>query len=175
MFLVNISIMTILTTLCSMVVFLHAYINVEVDDDTTLLTHTWRAILEIKIIFAFGSFTLLCAWSLVSLLLFHGMIISAAQTTNERVRGVYNTGSLENLADKGCWRNWFRAFCKPVAVSRLPRDMSNTVVCTYLNEETVWDEEEHAPEDPAVPPKEESGAPTIDVNNSQEDADAQEV
>ena len=161
-----------------MVVFLHAYLNVEVNDDTTLLAHIWKAILEIKIIFAFGSFTLLCAWSLVSLLLFHGMIISAAQTTNERVRGVYNAGGLENVADKGCWRNWCRAFCHPVAISRLPRDMSNTVVCDYADEETIWDEEAHAAEDPGAPPAEQrSGPPTIDTsatNDSKGDADVQE-
>lgn len=152
-----------------MVVFLHAYLNVQVDEDTTILAHAWKAILEIKIIFAFGSFTLLCAWSLVSLLLFHGMIISAAQTTNERVRGVYNAaGGLANVADKGCWRNWFRAFCYPVAVSRLPRDMSNTVICEYVQEETVWDEEAHAAD-------EKEGAPTIDTNTRKDDADAQEV
>lgn len=166
--------MTVLTTLCSMLVFLHTYMGVEVHEDTTILAHIWKTILEIKIIFVFGSFTLLCAWSLISLLLFHGMIISAAQTTNERVRGVYAVGSLENLADKGCVRNWCRAFCKPVAVSRLPRDMSDTAACEYDEDETVWDEEAHAVEDPSTPAKKGNGAPTIKTKRS-DDADAHEV
>jgi hypothetical protein len=73
-------------------------------------------------------FTLLCAWSLVSLTCFHGLIISLAQTTNERVRGVYQYGGIHNPADMGCWKNWITLFCTSrVPVSRLPKDFSALV------------------------------------------------
>ena len=66
------------------------------------------------------------------------MIISAAQTTNERVRGVYRFGSLENAADKGCVNNWKHAFCSEWISSRLPRDFSEHVICSYEHAESVW-------------------------------------
>jgi hypothetical protein len=73
-------------------------------------------------------FTLLCAWSLTSLTCFHGLIISLAQTTNERVRGVYQYGGIHNPADLGCWKNWITLFCTSrVPVSRLPKDFSALV------------------------------------------------
>jgi hypothetical protein len=110
--------------------------------------------MSMKLVVLFGSFTLLCAWSLTSLLCFHGMIISAAQTTNERVRGVYRFGSNAgngtvgaggaattlNAADQGCCHNWYQAFCSPWVASRLPNDMADTVICHYatMKEEMVW-------------------------------------
>lgn len=73
-------------------------------------------------------FTLLCAWSLTSLTCFHGLIISLAQTTNERVRGVYQYGGIHNPADMGCWKNWFTLFCySRVPASLLPNDFSALV------------------------------------------------
>jgi hypothetical protein len=73
-------------------------------------------------------FTLLCAWSLTSLTCFHGLIISLAQTTNERVRGVYQYGGIHNPADLGCWKNWITLFCTSrVPISRLPKDFSALV------------------------------------------------
>jgi hypothetical protein len=72
-------------------------------------------------------FTLLCAWSLASLTSFHGLIISLGQTTNERVRGVYET--LENPANKGCFNNWYEAICSKIPPSRIPRDFSEIVDC----------------------------------------------
>jgi hypothetical protein len=139
-FLVSISVLTMLTTISSMLLLLQAYEDEDVgDDDVSTLGRLWKAILAIKIIFLFGMFTLLCAWSLTSLLFFHAMIVSAAQTTNERVRSVYRVGSVDNVADKGCCRNWCTAFCEPWAVSRLPNDLSDIVHCQYTEDETVWD------------------------------------
>ena len=107
------------------------------------LQRLWNAVLEEKLTFAFGGFTLLCAWSLTSLLFFHAMIISVAQTTNERVRGVYRFGQAENEADKGCLMNWFTAACVPCPTSRLPNDMSELVIADYENRpEFVWNNDE---------------------------------
>lgn len=134
--------MTILTTLSALLLLFQAYQDVHVyhDDVWRIL---WAAIMQMPVIFVFGTFTLLCAWSLTSLLFFHGVIISVAQTTNERVRGVYRFGSVENDADKGCCQNWRNAFCRPSILSRLPNDMSELAQCHYIDEETVWDNEAH--------------------------------
>ena len=116
----------------------------EIDDNgisvkLSILQRLWKAVLSEKLTFVFGGFTLLCAWSLTSLLAFHAMIVSIAQTTNERVRGVYRFGQTENAADMGCAKNWFTAACYPVPVSRLPRDMSELVIADYENRpEYVW-------------------------------------
>lgn len=139
--------MTILTTICTFEVMIDAFIHVEDGDDSDgndkerTLQRLWEAIMSEKIIFVFGSFTLLCAWSLTSLLCFHGMIISIGQTTNERVRGVYRSGQLKNKANKGCCLNWYNAACAPCPVSRLPRDMSSEVIVTetQLRPEGTWD------------------------------------
>jgi len=75
-------------------------------------------------------FTLLCAWSLASLTCFHGLIITIGQTTNERVRGVYD--ALENPANKGAATNWFGALCSEIPESRIPRDFSKIVDCRVV-------------------------------------------
>ena len=77
---------------------------------------------------AFGLFSLLCAWSLLSLTCFHAVIITLAQTTNERVRGVFQYGGIINPADEGCWNNWMGLCCNPVPESRLPKDFSEEVI-----------------------------------------------
>jgi hypothetical protein len=139
-FLLSISGLTILVTASAIRLVLQAYQDAGTDDGTDLsrMHRLWNAIMSMKLIFLFGTFTLLCAWSLTSLLCFHGMIISAAQTTNERVRGVYRFGSIENAADRGCCRNWWTAFCSPLVKSRLPSDFSEPVMCEYTQSETVW-------------------------------------
>eukprot|EP00934_Nitzschia_sp_Nitz4_P003193 Nitzschia sp. Nitz4//scaffold94_size78252//31445//33108//NITZ4_005467-RA/size78252-processed-gene-0.49-mRNA-1//-1//CDS//3329560377//3183//frame0 len=146
-FLISISAMTIVTTIATLRIFLQAYMDVAggqfADLGWSNLRHLWTAIVHIKFTFLFGTFTLLCAWSLVGLLAYHAMIVSIAQTTNEKVRNVYRTtpGSgpgIENTDDKGCIRNWCHAFCSPVPASRLPKDMSATVVCDYTEDERVW-------------------------------------
>mmetsp|Transcript_52554 Transcript_52554/g.61361 ORF Transcript_52554/g.61361 Transcript_52554/m.61361 type:complete len:170 (+) Transcript_52554:233-742(+) len=56
-----------------------------------------------------GSLIFLCAWSLTSLLCFHGLIISVAQTTNERVRNVYGQYRASNPDHNGLFQNWRNA------------------------------------------------------------------
>lgn len=90
------------------------------------------------VVMLFGCFTLLCAWSLTSLLLFHAMIITVAQTTNERVRNVYQLGRNQNVDDHGCCSNWKHAFCSQRPESQLPADFTDMVVCDHRNPETVW-------------------------------------
>ena len=130
--------MTVLTTICAVVVVVEAYHTVQDDDSDSTLHRLWKAVLHEKFTFVFGTFTLLCAWSLTSLLCFHAMIISVAQTTNERVRGVYRFGQVDNDADRGCCTNWYTACCWPYPVSRLPKDMSEMVICEYTEPEEVW-------------------------------------
>ena len=74
--------MTILTTLSALLLLIQAYQDVQVTDELPSLNRLWAAIMGMPVTFVFGTFTLLCAWSLTSLLLFHGLIISVAQTTN---------------------------------------------------------------------------------------------
>lgn len=87
----------------------------------------FKTLSNLPIEVAFGLFSLLCAWSLTSLTCFHALIITLAQTTNERVRGVYQYGGIGNPADGGCWRNWMCVLCGKVPVSRIPRDFSAVV------------------------------------------------
>lgn len=99
----------------------------------------WMVVRELPVTVVFGLFMALCAWSLVSLLLYHIRIISIAQTTNERVRGVYlNYG--ENPLDRGCLHNW-RQCCNSSfhpPPSRLPRDFSEMVVEDSGIVESPW-------------------------------------
>jgi hypothetical protein len=149
--------MTMVTTIAAVRIFTQVYLDLQVTEDTGMIHNLVEAILSMKFTFLFGTFTLLCAWSLTSLLLFHAMIISIAQTTNERVRNVYRSrftfcGSkeysaesessltgLHNDADSGCCLNWYRSCCSPVPVSRLPADMSALVECDYMDhDEREW-------------------------------------
>jgi len=119
----------------------------------------FRTVSNLPIEVALGLFSLLCAWSLTSLTCFHALIITLAQTTNERVRGVYQYGGIRNPADEGCWRNWTGVFCAKVPRSRLPKDFSEAVTlprapggecggdddgsdaegpCRLVGEETLW-------------------------------------
>ena len=95
---------------------------------------------------------ILFAWSLVSLTGFHTLIISKAQTTNEKVRTVYDNLAGGNPADNGLFANWIRTFCSPVPESRLPRDFGEVVVCPGYGDgsgvgkdgENVWDADKAA-------------------------------
>ena len=144
LFLISISGVTILTTVSAMELLWRAYLDAVAADgdqsksDSAVIKELWQAVLSEKVVVIFGVFTLLCAWSLTSLLAFHAMIISVAQTTNERVRGVYRFGASENPADQGCCHNWYSAIFAPWVTSRLPPDFSETVVCEYSEPETVW-------------------------------------
>lgn len=66
------------------------------------------------------------------------MIITVAQTTNERVRNVYQLGRNQNVDDHGCCSNWKHAFCSQRPESQLPADFTDMVVCDHRNPETVW-------------------------------------
>jgi hypothetical protein len=180
-FLISISALTTLTTISSVRVLWQAYeeVNVDKPEVSGTIHKLWLAILSMKMVFIFGTFTLLCAWSLTSLLGFHAMIISAAQTTNERVRGVYRLGVVDNAADQGCCRNWYTAFCASRAISRLPQDMSDIVHCQYdgMEAEKIWaGEAPYTPiEQSAAPPSHggEEGLPRVpeaeDMENSSGD------
>ena len=94
----------------------------------------------------------LFAWSLVSLTCFHALIISRAQTTNEKVRGVYQNLEGGNPADLGLVGNWKQTFCIPIPKSRLPKEFGEVVLCPGYEEgrgvgqegEKVWDADEAA-------------------------------
>ena len=53
---------------------------------------------HIPVTVLFMAFTMMCTWSMISLLLYHFRTISIAQTTNERVRAVYTTISSSSAA-----------------------------------------------------------------------------
>jgi palmitoyltransferase ZDHHC9/14/18 len=161
-FLVAISALTILVTLSCVQVIWLVYVaestvaggpgpvitpsdsmtaNPELEVVDTDLHRFWAAIVSMPIVVLFGIFCLLCAWSLTSLLLFHAMIITIAQTTNERVRNVYhNRQNVVNTNNNGCWRNWGTALCSRRPRSRLPMDFSRVVTCEpcMREPERVW-------------------------------------
>jgi DHHC palmitoyltransferase len=121
----------------------------------------WRTIRHYPVSVAFGTFTMITAWTLLSLLSYHLMLITVAQTTNERVRGVFRYGapgrqtpaftsassasimledssssqSSRNEADHGCCRNWIKACCGRIPPSRLPPDFSLMVHSPYRYED----------------------------------------
>lgn len=97
-----------------------------------------QAMLSMPVTVLLGTFTLLSTYTLLSLLLYHAVIISVAQTTNERVRGVYRYGTASNTADEGCVRNWYAACCAPVPPSRLPPDFSAVVRVDRRDHEAPW-------------------------------------
>lgn len=139
-FLISVTILAILVTFTCVRIFLETYHKLDrgslnnitgSDSEERHTSHSSYLVFEcIKseptaVILSF--FTLLCAWSLASLTCFHGLIITIGQTTNERVRGVYD--ALENPANKGVARNWFGALCSEIPESRIPRDFSQIVDC----------------------------------------------
>mmetsp|Transcript_2995 Transcript_2995/g.7801 ORF Transcript_2995/g.7801 Transcript_2995/m.7801 type:complete len:185 (-) Transcript_2995:330-884(-) len=99
------------------------------------LRRVWSAFISMPTVVLMGTFSLLCAWSLTSLTCFHAVIITAAQTTNERVRGVYRYGGAVNTADRGCPYNWYGALCGRRPSSRLPRNFSEVVRCIPASNE----------------------------------------
>jgi palmitoyltransferase ZDHHC9/14/18 len=163
-FLISLSGLTILVTLTCLQLLLSAYeeelldsgVGPVITNMTTVsnqISHAhrvWDTILRMPIVVLFGTFCLLCAWSLTSLLCFHALIISLAQTTNERVRNVYQHGRNHNADDHGCWRNWRNALCVTRPPSRLPQDFSQVVLCSPCElPEAVWSPppEERVPDD----------------------------
>lgn len=116
-----------------------------------------QAVMSMPIVVLFGTFTLLCAWSLTSLLVFHGLIITVAQTTNERVRNVYQFNAV-NDANQGCLRNWITALCSKHPPSLLPNDFSQIVTCGIC-QESIWSASDGMVETDALREGEEPLAP----------------
>jgi len=139
-FLVAISALTILVTLSCLQVLIKAYKEVALgpmspgpvlngnggeaqdsdggddgsqphSDHPTEIQAIWSAVLSMPLVCLMAIFCLLCAWSLTSLTCFHVLIISLAQTTNERVRGVFAYSGARNTANRGCLSNWVSALC----------------------------------------------------------------
>uniref|UniRef100_A0A7S2IBB1 Palmitoyltransferase n=1 Tax=Helicotheca tamesis TaxID=374047 RepID=A0A7S2IBB1_9STRA len=182
LFLISISSLTILVTASCVRIVLQAYADVDYlpgmepvspdfvnateipttesedmrfENGMRKLHRLWVALLSYPTVVLFGIFTLLCAWSLTSLTCFHGLIITLAQTTNERVRGVYRYGRHVNTADNGCLRNWVSALCSHRPDSLVPADFSEEVICDEadgpLKNETVWAGATSGPPSPASP------------------------
>lgn len=160
-FLITTSLLTILVTaLCIRLLVLQfertEYTPSPQDALPPQLHKLGMSIMSMPIVVIFGVFALLCAWSLTSLMLFHGLIISLAQTTNERVRNVFQHHA--NRDNQGCLENWTSALCGKRSASLLPNDFSEMVTCQYCAPETVWSgveteeaeevEEESRPESP---------------------------
>ena len=127
-FLMSGSALTIVVTFSCVRVFWETYLALQIEKpgDDEVRESVDRIVHEPTVI-VMAFFTLLCAWSLTSLTCFHGMIISINQTTNEKVRGVYD--SLGNPANQGCLQNWAGAICREVPESRIPKDFSENVDC----------------------------------------------
>lgn len=106
--------------------------------DKDAWTTLWQAISTMPVTVLFGLFLLLCAWSLLSLLAYHALLISVAQTTNERVRGVYLTSS--NPRDQGCCLNCITFFTRKTSPSLLPPDFSKEVKLQHARVESLWSE-----------------------------------
>lgn len=104
--------------------------------DKDAWTTLWQAIATMPVTFVFGLFLLLCAWSLLSLLAYHALLISVAQTTNERVRGVYLTSS--NFRDQGCCLNCVTFFTRKTSPTQLPPDFSREVKLQQARVESPW-------------------------------------
>jgi palmitoyltransferase ZDHHC9/14/18 len=133
-FLVSVTSLTVIVTQTCIRIFIQTFRDLELGEfggnerenhSTSHLVYQCIKSEPTAIVFSF--FTILCAWSLTSLTCFHGLIISLAQTTNERVRGVYE--ALENPANRGCIRNWLEALFSEIPQSRIPRDFSEIVDC----------------------------------------------
>jgi DHHC palmitoyltransferase len=125
----------------------------------------WKTMEHMPFVCFFALFTLACSWSLVSLLGYHAILISISQTTNERVRNVYqrtpssltaagagsgsgSTGIVNHRAndsDKGCCLNWYSFCCRPIPKSKLPSDLSAPVHgrSPYHPHESAWTGETH--------------------------------
>jgi len=100
-----------------------------------------RTLLSMPATVLIGTFTLLSSYTLLSLLLYHAIIISVSQTTNERVRGVYRYGSASNASDRGCVGNWITACCHRTPPSRLPLDFSAVIRVDRNGREAPWNGE----------------------------------
>jgi len=148
-FLIAVSSLTILVTCACLRILYQAYEDAitPANDDTTgdaeanaklemyALAKLWNTIVSLPSVVVLGAFCLACAWTLTSLTCFHAVIVSIAQTTNERVRGVYTAAT--NEADEGCFRNWSNTLFGQVPPSQIPSDFSEIMICGS-REEQPW-------------------------------------
>ena len=158
-FLISLSLLSVLVTAASVRLLLVAYQRISVQDSPGIgpvmnlnvtdigqvaeygerTSHRLlAAMLSMPVTVLLGVFTFLSSYTLLSLLLYHAVIISVAQTTNERVRGVYRYGGATNTADQGCIRNWYNACCIPLPPSRLPVDFSAEIRVDRADHEAPW-------------------------------------
>lgn len=136
-FLVSISLLTIITTATCVRVFLQTFQCIA--QNSTAKNNSFSHILyecitSEPVVILMACFTLLCGWSLSSLTCYHAYIISLAQTTNEKVRGVYDH-HLKNPKDSGCLKNWNDVFCEKVPESLILHKFSETVDCCAARRE----------------------------------------
>ncbi len=137
LFLVSVTSLTIVVTCTGIRIALETFQQLEKNhttengDETSILIV--EAIRKETTAVVFSIFTALCAWSLASLACFHGLIITIGQTTNERVRAVYD--ELDNPADLGLFKNWWTALCSTIPESRIPDDFSEIVDCCEARKE----------------------------------------
>lgn len=137
LFLFFISLLTIIVSLSTARLIYYECIDYLPSGDDVITFHDiGKVIVRIPGAVVMCTFTLLCAWSLTSLLIYHFIIISLAQTTNERVRRVFQTGKLRNPTDEGCCLNWKKAFCSKARGSNLPY-FHETVYCDFDTPENV--------------------------------------
>ena len=147
----------------------------------------WKVASRMPVTVSFAVFTGMCAWSMISLLLYHFRTISIAQTTNERIRGVYsasapmrsrdsfsslgnsasNGSSNYNPADMGVFQNWYsccRTLLHPPD-SDLPSDFSEVVTEPNIQPETTWSGVESYQS--GTPPSLATAAPPIETKKAQ--------
>lgn len=146
-FLISVSSLTTLVTTTAVRIFVMTYkqrldsYHNNGDNHPTRLQMLIDEVMSMPVVIIMGIFCLMCAWSLTSLTCYHAMIIAVAQTTNERVRGVYSPiGRYENINDEGCVTNYRKALCSTQPTSRLPWDFSDVVVCE-AREDARWNGE----------------------------------
>jgi DHHC palmitoyltransferase len=149
----------------------------------------WKVACHMPVILMFAIFSGMCAWSMLSLLLYHFRTISIAQTTNERIRGVYSAvapirsrdsfsslgnmvssnSSNSNPADLGVCRNWYSCchtlWCPPH--SDLPSDFSELVVEPNIQSETIWSGVDSESRQSGTTPSSATTDAYIDVKKSQ--------
>ena len=152
-FLVTISLEATAISATSFRILIESYHETKhIDDAQGSMLDLSSTISDLPTVVILAFLMILFAWSLVSLTGFHALIVSRAQTTNEKVRGVYQSLEGGNPADHGLVENWKQTFCIPVPKSRLPKEFGEVVVCPGYEEghgvgqegEHIWDADKAA-------------------------------
>jgi hypothetical protein len=151
-FLITISLEAISISATCFRILIESYHEAKHPNPETDVVDMYDTLSDMPTVVILAFLMILFAWSLVSLTGFHALIVSRAQTTNEKVRGVYQNLDGGNPADHGLVENWKQAFCIPVPKSRLPRQFGDEVVCPGYEDghgvgqegENVWDAEKAA-------------------------------